>query len=109
VQFNFTPAPPDSTQVGAFGGLTIGVSRPGTFTFGSITFRAPTIVGSFAIKAFLRADIDEWVGPSGLNLVVPSLPGTTLNVIPEPASAALLGLGLVGLIAVRSRIGCAGA
>ena len=102
--FVFTPALPNATQVGAFGGLSPGpFLGPGTFTFGSVTFQAGTATGSFAIDPFQREGIDVWLDASQLNVVIPTLHGTTLNVVPEPGSAALLGLGCVGLVAVGRR------
>jgi hypothetical protein len=106
----FTPAPfasvqgsSDPKQVATFGGLSLDGADPGTYTFGTVTVQAGAGLGSFGIDPFQRPGIDDWFDLSGLNIVIPTLQGATLNVIPEPGTAALLGLGLVGLIAVGRR------
>jgi len=103
VQFNITPAAPNGDTVGAFGGLSLSFVPAGSYTLGDITFTAGSATGSFAINPFQRAGVDDWLDASAINVVTPTLVGTTLNVIPEPGTAALLGLGLVGLIAVGRR------
>jgi hypothetical protein len=98
VQFNVLPK-----SAGAFGGLSLGFQGPGVFTIGTVTVQAGTDTGAFAINPFQRVGIDDWLDASAINIVTPTLQGTSLNVIPEPGTAALLGLGLVGLIAVGRR------
>ena len=98
VQFNVNPK-----DVGAFGGLSLGFVGPGTYTLGTVTVQAGAGTGTFAIDPFQRPGIDDWLDASAINIINPTLNGTSLNVIPEPGTAALLGLGLVGLIAVGRR------
>lgn len=101
VQFNVTPQ-----TTGAFGGLALAQINAGTYTVGTITIQAGASAGSFGVVSFQRAGIDDWLDTSGYNVILPSLGTATMNVIPEPGTAGLLGLGLVGLIAVgrRSRV-----
>jgi len=103
VQFNISPPAPNGSTVGAFGGLSLGSQAPGVFTIGTVTVQAGAGVGNFAINPFQRAGVDDWLDASAINVIIPTLNGATLNVIPEPGTAALLGLGLVGLIAVGRR------
>jgi len=101
VQFSVGPQ-----QAGAFGGLALGQIDAGTYTVGTITIQAGTSTGAFGVVSFQRSGIDDWLDTSGYNVILPELGTATMNVIPEPGTAGLLGLGLVGLIAVgrRSRV-----
>jgi hypothetical protein len=103
VQFNISPPAPGGVNVGAFGGLSLGFQAPGVFTIGTVTVQAGAGLGSFGIDPFQRPGVDDWLDASAINVIIPTLNGATLNVIPEPGTAALLGLGLVGLIAVGRR------
>lgn len=100
--FSSDPLPPDGTRVGAFGGLTLGELSAGTYTLGSITIAAGSAAGAYAILPFQRVAIDDWLD-SGLNVVVPTLHGATLQVIPEPATVSLVGLGFAILAARRRK------
>ena len=101
VAFAITPPSPNGTTVGAFGGLALGQINPGVYTVGTITIVAGG-VGSFQINPFQRVGIDDWID-LGSNFIVPTLNGATLNVIPEPGTAALVGFGLVGLVMAGRR------
>jgi len=104
VQFNIVPAAPNGVTVGAFGGLSLSSVGPGTYTLGTVTIQAGASTGLFAISPFQRPGIDDWLDATAINIIVPVLHSAPpLEVIPEPGTAALLGLGLVGLIAVGRR------
>ena len=113
VVFAITNDPPFGSQVGAFGGLSLGQISPGVYTVGTITVTAGA--GSSVIAPFQRPEIDDWLDTSGYNTIVPTLntarigclggPGTGCApgdpITPEPASAALLGVGLAVLATWR--------
>ena len=113
VSFAITNDPPFGSQVGAFGGLSLGQINPGVYTVGTITVTAGA--GSSVIAPFQRPEIDDWLDTSGYNTIVPTLntarigclggPGTGCApgdpITPEPASAALLGMGLAVLATWR--------
>jgi len=93
-----------ATVAGYYGGLSSGVATFGTFTVGSITVTGIG-AGGVTLLAFNRPGIDEWT--DGAGNVLPTQPtllaSNEINVIPEPATASLIGLGLVGLVLAGRR------
>jgi len=89
--------PPLSTGiVGSWGGISFSPVVGGTFTIGTVTVTvAPT---DTLIPFFTLAD---GVVTTGSGIVPTTLTGVTI--IPEPTTAALLGLGIVGLVMAGRR------
>jgi hypothetical protein len=102
VPFSTAPLPPDGIRVGSYGGLTLGELGPGTYTLGTVTIAAGSETGDFGIDLYQRWGIDDWLD-SGMNIVSPALHGATLQVIPEPATVSLVGLGFAILAARRRK------
>ncbi len=90
------------TAYGSFGGTSTGVIAAGVYTIGSINFdTSGFLVGSFDILNFLRTGVDG-VTDKKFNPAPVQLNGAIL-VIPEPGTASLLGLGVLGLCAIARR------
>ena len=91
------------TAYGSFGGVSAGVIAAGTYTLGSINFdTSGTLGGSHDILNYLREGVggvtDKKFAPAPVQLN-----GAVLNVVPEPGTAALLGLGVMGLVLAGRR------
>src|SRR5262245_41802587 len=102
VAFAITPPAPNGTQAGAFGGLTLQTLVAGTYTLGSVTLTAGA-GGGADVSLFQRGGIDDWLDTS-YNIVIPTLTPLAVTVVPEPSTAALLALGLAGLVLGGRRI-----
>lgn len=97
--FAFTP-----TVAGAFGANNSGGLVAGTYTVGTVTIQA-TQVGLANIAPFLDPIFDDpWYGDQRYIYDVEiGKSGATANVIPEPTTVSLLGLGIVGLVLLGRR------
>jgi len=104
VLFQVMPPIPNGTSAGAYGGLAPGdlFLAPGTYTLGTMTLQGKA-QGSVDLAPFLREGVDDpWLDLQ-LVPVIPTLNTTTVTVVPEPGTAALLALGLTGLMFVGRR------
>ena len=81
--------------VSAWGAVSGGVNGPGgTFTIGTIEI---TVGAGDTVNPFIRPGLDGfYTAVVGTTVAPDSLTG--LTIVPEPTTAALLGLGLVGLV-----------
>lgn len=95
------PAPSEDNALGrvwSFNGVTFGTGPSLTsFVFGSIKFKVTTPVTNLSEDVTpgffnLPGSIDSMFDNAG-NPIVPTFAGGTVNVVPEPGSAALLVLG----------------
>jgi len=89
-------------SVGAAAGADSGAA--GTWTLGSVNFDLTgTVVGTHEIENFWRVGIDG-IGntTSNLPLTAPLASGY-VTLVPEPGTASLLGLGIVGLVLAGRR------
>ena len=86
------------TAFGSFGGVCAGCVPAGTYIIGSINFdTSGALAGFHNILNFLRAGID---GVTDKKLVTQPvrLTGAIFFVLPEPGTASLLGLGVLGVL-----------
>jgi hypothetical protein len=91
------------TAYGSFAALSFSALAAGTYTIGSISFDASgAAAGVQNILNFLRGGIDGVTNAKG-NAAAVQVNGAILNVIPEPGTASLLGLGIMGLVLAGRR------
>ena len=88
---------------GSFGGGSPTFAPAGVYTIGSINFNTSgAAIGMHDFLAFIRTGVGGALNAKG-NPAPIQLNGAILNVIPEPGTASLLGLGIVGLVAAGRR------
>lgn len=93
---------PDS--VFTLGGLSLSGIAAGTYTLGTVTVTAGNQNSTFVIAQ--RAGVDDWYAYDGTlyqNVLINPVKNAASINIPEPATASLLGFGLIGLILAGSR------
>jgi len=91
-------------SAGNIGGVNFdfnsGGSGIGTYTVGSFTLEAFSIETT-TISFRFTPGVNDWIDINGNDIELPST--NSLVLTPEPTTAALLGLGLAGMVAVRRR------
>jgi hypothetical protein len=96
-------APACDTAIGSFGGLAAAAIAAGVYTMGSINFDTSGIWGGFdKIVNFSRVGVDGTTDKKFANAPV-QLNHATIQWVPEPSTASLLGLGVLALCAVAKR------
>ena len=94
---------PGAEAAGNYGGLATLRANIGTFTVGTVTVRAGFAAGATTAVQLIIRPGTEWTDGFGNAVTPPFLGSAFVQLVPEPATASLLGLGLIGLIAVGRR------
>jgi hypothetical protein len=101
-----------AARITAFtGAVQTAGATPSVTYLGAGTYQVGTIVwdvsgasaGTHIIAPFLESGIDGFLDSTNAQTNAPVLNAATLNVVPEPGTASLLGLGLLGLLVASRR------
>lgn len=89
---------------GSFGGLSVAAIPAGVYVVGSLNLDLSAVqLGSHSFTHYLRSVIPDGVTDGKLMSAPVQVNGATLNVVPEPSTASLIGVGGVGLLALARR------